>query len=79
MTVGQILLEVDYLNDEELNNLAVAINSVKRDRAYARQEEAMEKLRNAWNTLTALGICVYDNSGNEINNFDELGFEWRSL
>ena len=76
MTVGQILMEAEKLNDEELENLYNAIYIIRRDRNEARKEEAMEKLRAAWDTATALGVLVYDNNGNEINNFDELGFEW---
>lgn len=74
MTVGQIMLEAEELNDEELDNLSEAIYNIKRDRDYARKEEAMEKLRNAWDTVTALGITIYDNEGNAIKRFDD--FEW---
>lgn len=76
MTVGAIMLEAEKLNDEELDNLVAAIHDVKKDRNYARVEEATEKLRNAWNTLTDLGVLVYDNYGSEIYAFDDLSFEW---
>lgn len=74
MTVGQILNEAEKLNDEELDNLYGAIYIIKRDRDYARKEEAMKKLKEAWDTVVALGVTVYDNEGNAIKRFDD--FEW---
>ena len=77
MTVGQILIEAEKLNDEELENLYGAIFNIKCDRDYARKEEAMKKLKDAWDTVVALGITsitVYDNEGKAIKKFDD--FEW---
>lgn len=83
MTVGQILLELDNLNDEELDNLAIAISIAKKDRDYAHKEEAVEKLKEAWDdvikawdAVTALGITICDNEGFEIKRLDD-DFLWR--
>ncbi len=74
MTVGAIMLEVENLNDEELDNLSEAIYNMKRDRDYARKEEAMKNLKEAWDTVTALGVTIYNDEGYAIKNFDD--FEW---
>lgn len=42
MTVGQILIEAEKLNDEELDNLSKAIYNMKRDREDTRKEEIHE-------------------------------------
>ena len=76
MTVGQILIEAEKLNDEELDNLYGAIYIVRRDREYARKEEVMKKLKEVWDAVIALGITVYDNEGNEIKKFDDLKWSY---
>lgn len=74
MTIKQIILEAEQLNDEELDTLSEAINNIKCSRDYIRKDDAMEKLREAWNTVIDLGISIYDNEGNAIRIFDD--FEW---
>ena len=74
MTVGQIMIEAEMLNDEELDNLLKAIYDMKRDREDTRKEEAMKKLKEAWDAVTALGITIYDSDGYVIKNFND--FEW---
>ena len=74
MTVGQIMLEVEKLNEEELKNLENNIHDLKRNRENIKREKALNELKKAWNMAVSLGIAIYDNDGIQITRFEDLDY-----
>lgn len=72
MTVDAMMFEVKNLNDEELTNLVKKIYDIRIDREKSKKEEAIQKLREAFNTVTSLGIDVYDTEGCLVRSFEDL-------
>ena len=72
MTVGAIMLEVENLNDEELDNLTKDICNLKATREKSKKEEAIQKLHEAFDIVTSLGIDVYDTEGCLVRSFEDL-------
>jgi len=76
MTVGQIMVEVRKLNDEELKNLEDNIHDLKKDRENTKREKAVNELRKAWDMAVSLGVAIYDNDGYQIVNFEDLDYQF---
>ena len=74
MTVGQIMLEIEKLNEEELKNLENDIFDLKRDREIIKREKAINELRKAWDMAVSLGVAIYDNDGIQITRFEDLDY-----
>ena len=74
MTVGQIMLEVEKLNEEELKNLENNIHDLKRNRENIKREKAINELRKAWDMAVSLGVAIYDNDGIQITRFEDLDY-----
>ncbi len=74
MTVDEIMLEIEILSDEELHSLINKVYGLKKAREEAKKKEVVEELRKAWIAVTSLGVDIYDNDGNLINNFEDLDF-----
>ncbi len=72
MTVDAIMIEAKNLNDEELNNLVKKIYDLKTDREKSKKDEAIQKLREAFETVTSLGIDIYDTEGCLVKSFEDL-------
>lgn len=74
MTVGQIMLEVEKLNEEELKNLENNIYDLKADREIIKREKAIDELRKTWDMAVSLGVAIYDNDGIQITRFEDLDY-----
>lgn len=63
--------DIDNMNSEEIDNAIDYFIQVKKDRIIVKREEALNKLRKAWNEAISLGVDICDDEGRSLKSFDD--------
>ena len=66
--------DINNMNEEEIDNAIIYFIQIKKDREIIKREEAINKLKKAWDMVVSLGVTIYDNDGNQITKFEDLDY-----